>query len=183
MVPRKGVWNGVGIIFRRIDRARGPTLGGWVRQRFWEVGLLSPRIADRIRTSKNGCHTLRHSALPDGALRLRYPTSVWVTPRAHDTVSIDRGVRAWPAAEERDDAKSVARSVGCGRRSATANKRADRPVKTHRPLGRCFRLRAAKRAPASALSQVSSPFHPQSGKLCGHAQHIGVPHPFPIGAP
>ena len=28
MVPRKGVWNGVGIIFRRIARALGRTLGG-----------------------------------------------------------------------------------------------------------------------------------------------------------
>ena len=150
------------------------------------VSRTRPRPTGRsliLKTPRFVATSVRHSALPDGALRLRYLTSVWVPPRAHDTVSIDRGVRAWPAAEERDDARSVARNVGCGRRSATASNPALRPAQTHRPLGRCFRLRAAKRAPASAPSQVSSPFHPRSVKLCGHAQLIGVPHPFPIGAP
>ncbi len=65
----------------------------------------------------------------------------------------DRGVRAWPPAEEKDAARSVARSVGCARRSATANS----PDATEATVRSGPAARASVCAPAS--SHVSS--HPR----------------------
>ena len=78
-----------------------------------------------------GAAVREHVPLPVGSGRLRYLTTDWVDPNDLTRVFIDRGVRAWPAAEERDDVRSVARSVGCGRRFATASNAGDSECTSH----------------------------------------------------